>query len=318
MHSGAELKNYHHVFAFRAPPAGAGTITFKGLMKSGAANTGAWWWPNRDGPLKLTESTAPEANAWVEDADPVNEWVKGLPGASCDETCKVHGGTCDSTQLQKINSAEAFLDGPSKTNVCKLPIVQSCGNPSQSVDDEFCQYHSPDCSSTQAQGCKQKDPTLSFFCPCSAAVSVKPPAPPAVADECDGYCSKKVNPCSWTQTWSCPSSSKKGGSGTAANNGGLEFKCCCELNTKQDGCGADDADVYSLSTEDDDTWTEVVEVNTPVCSTLGDEAACTSAGCVYYEQDGMVGCDVKPAQERDMGVDLDRTNPRTGGVTSGA
>merc|ERR1719231_1476234 len=181
------------------------------------------------------------------------------------------------------------MAGPAKNNVCKLPIVESCakGNPSQSVDDAFCQYHAPGCQASQTQACNQKDPSLSLFCPCDAAVSVKAPAPPPVGDECDAYCSRTANACRWTRLWSCPWSSKKGSKGTAGNNGGINFKCCCDLNTKQDGCGADDQDVYSLDTGGDDTWTEVVEVNAPVCNTISDEAACTAAGCVFYEQDGM-------------------------------
>jgi len=315
MHSGAELKNYHHVFAFRAPKAGAGTIIFKGLVKSGPANTGAFWWPNKDGHLKLTETTAPQTNAWIQDAPAVNKWIKGQPGISCATTCKQRGGACDESQLKTVNSAEQFLNGPAKTNACKLPILKSCskGDPSESMDDGFCHYHAANCEASQAQSCDQKDPALSLFCPCRGAVSVKSPPPPPVADECEAYCSRNANPCIWTKKWSCPWSSKKGSKGTAANGGEIHYKCCCGLNKVQDGCGADDQDIYSLDAGDDDTWAEVVKADgdddtwaevdkaeEPVCDTLTDQASCEAAGCDFSESDGMVICAVNADQERDM------------------
>src|SRR4051812_43707450 len=45
MHDSAELKPYHSILYFAAPPAGTGTITFKTLIKQGNANSGSFYWP---------------------------------------------------------------------------------------------------------------------------------------------------------------------------------------------------------------------------------------------------------------------------------
>ena len=44
MHADAEPKHYLERFAFRAPQAGTGPITFRALIKQGDTNMGAFYW----------------------------------------------------------------------------------------------------------------------------------------------------------------------------------------------------------------------------------------------------------------------------------
>jgi hypothetical protein len=48
LHTDAEQKPYHATVFYRAPKAGAGTITFKSLFKRGPANEGYFYYPEED------------------------------------------------------------------------------------------------------------------------------------------------------------------------------------------------------------------------------------------------------------------------------
>merc|ERR1712086_113328 len=285
MHSGSALKHYHHVFAFRAPATGTGTLTFKSLLKSGPANTGAFHWANKDGPLTLNELKKFEAP----------DWYRAEPGQSCTKACQARGGTCNSAKLKTVSSQAGFLDGPAKNVGCKLPILGGCAqtDPSQNAKDGFCQFHQPGCK--QQQSCGRSSGKLISLCPCDGVSNAaKKVAEAPAAPKCDSYCSKKG--CAWTKKWACPWSSAKGNK--AANTGGLGYNCCCEVNTKEGGCGANAVKLVS-----DDSWVEVAPAKQPVCDTITDADACLAANCVPSEQDGMTTCDVNDAQLHDMATD---------------
>jgi len=158
MHSGADPKNYHNVFAFRAPPKDTGDITFKCLLKTGPANTGAFHWPNKGGALVLTEKAG----------QPPQSWVKASKGKTCDQTCQGANKVCDNAKMLRVTSQSQFLNTIGKEHVCKLPILKGCAmtDPSMDGTDEFCYYHSAQCTKTQS--CGAKVGTNFRYCPCKA------------------------------------------------------------------------------------------------------------------------------------------------------
>ena len=128
MHRDASPKNYHHEFQFRAPAAGAGTLTFRALVKQGDTNGGAFYWPlasamaNPRDDLQLTEGVTPSPNApgWFQATSPAD---------SCDTVCAAAGAgrTCDGAKLATEGvHAESLNDAISSEFSCSLPIISSC------------------------------------------------------------------------------------------------------------------------------------------------------------------------------------------------
>jgi len=85
-----------------------------------------------------------------------------------------------------------------------------------------------------------KGSSFSLFWPASALKLVRTsgslscgPVPKGI---CDGFCSSTG--CGWTAQHSCPWASADGTSGRASDDGSLGYKCCCEYNGKQGGCGS--------------------------------------------------------------------------------
>lgn len=285
MHSGAGLKHYHHVFPFRAPAVGTGRVTFKTLLKSGPANTGAFHWANKDGPLTLNELKKVDAPGWY----------KAESGQSCKKACQARGGTCNSAKLTTVSSEAGFLDGPAKNIACKLPILGGCAqtDPSQNAKDGFCRFHQQGCN--QEQSCGRWSAGLISLCPCDGVSNAaKKVAETPAQPKCDSYCKRG---CEWTKKWACPWSSTK--AKKAANTGEIGYSCCCEVNTKEGGCGTN-----AVELPDVDSWVEVEQATQPVCNTITDTRACLAANCVPSEQDGMTTCDVNDAQLHDMATDL--------------
>jgi len=164
MHSGAVMKAYHNSFAFRAPPKGAGTLTFHCLLKMGGANYGYFAWPNNKD-LKLKEGSTASS-----------KWFKGDPGQSCNGACRKAGQECDEIKLTKVNSKETFEAQLSSAFACKLPLVAECSRstPAEAADG-FCEYQSEHQSadgSCKASTCTDKTDGESRFCPCTAALAL--------------------------------------------------------------------------------------------------------------------------------------------------
>jgi len=156
MHNGATEKNYHHVFAFRTPAKGTGTIKFECLLKLGPANTGYFAWPNTKD-LQLTESGTAHRPLWF----------KGAKGKTCTETCKKLGGSCDAARLKSLNSASAVENAVEKDYACKKPLLKmnkcsaNTARPAERGSDQFCEY------TTCAASCNAKSGALARLCPCS-------------------------------------------------------------------------------------------------------------------------------------------------------
>lgn len=174
MHKGALMKRYHNQFAFRAPAAGTGKITFHCLLKMGPANTGYFVWPNSKD-LELTEKALTAQKIWY----------KGAPGESCHKVCRREKGACDAEKLavgdtwpevSPIKSTTSFNAALKKDFVCKGPLVsEGCGDrattPSEGPDG-YCAFQRP--------GCKQRPPHcwvastgVSRFCPCTNITAVQ-------------------------------------------------------------------------------------------------------------------------------------------------
>ena len=136
LHASAKQKRYVHELVFRAPPAGAGTLTFRALIKHGDTNMGSFYWPvapasgvrkmdtpadrSPGGDLILTEAASVMgAQAWFRAT---------APGQSCDDVCAANGGTvCDLAALQAAaDSAAAVRRATERFYTGAHPAVAAC------------------------------------------------------------------------------------------------------------------------------------------------------------------------------------------------
>ena len=135
LHASAKHKRYVHELVFRAPPAGAGTLTFRALIKHGDTNMGSFYWPvapasgvrkmdtpadrSPGGDLTLTEATSVGAQAWFRAT---------APGQSCDDICAANGGTvCDLAALQAAaDSPAAVRSATERFYTGAHPAVAAC------------------------------------------------------------------------------------------------------------------------------------------------------------------------------------------------
>lgn len=159
-HTGAELKNYHHILRFKAPPAGTGTIYFRAIVKRGPTQTGEFYWPMNAGDLELTEA-APDTGAVM--------WVQGEAGLNCNRVC-MNAGTsagadmmCDAPSLN-ADTQEAMYEKLKDDITCKLPLLSSCASTAPSTEDNWCWFRRAGCN-TGAATCEAQG-TVSRLCPC--------------------------------------------------------------------------------------------------------------------------------------------------------
>ena len=149
MHADAEPKHYLERFAFRAPPAGTGPITFRALIKQGDTNMGAFYWPTAPatgiggsptagragGDLILRESPGPP---------PVRTWgYRGGVGDTCTAVCAAQNLVCDEGALVLTDTAEELTDAIQHSFMCSPPLLRTCtvGAPRMSgMGDGLCWY----------------------------------------------------------------------------------------------------------------------------------------------------------------------------------
>eukprot|EP01129_Flabellula_baltica_P000570 TRINITY_DN10557_c0_g1_i1.p1 TRINITY_DN10557_c0_g1~~TRINITY_DN10557_c0_g1_i1.p1 ORF type:complete len:987 (-),score=258.71 TRINITY_DN10557_c0_g1_i1:69-3005(-) len=128
-HAGAAVKEGAQMFKWRAP-AGTGTVSFRVLIKEGDANTGAFFWPNTEGDITLTEGASGSEPAW--------EMTEA--GQSCREYCESKGEYCDTSALTELKD-EQDLANIDKYLTCKKPFLSSCSIGGPSLDSlDFCYY----------------------------------------------------------------------------------------------------------------------------------------------------------------------------------
>ena len=203
--SDAAPKNYDERFQFRAPAAGAGTITFRALLKQGDTQGGAFFWPNSGanpsagvagGDLSLTEGSAVATHE--------TSWFTATnSGQSCDDVCVAESKVCDVAALNAIDGvSEASLEANAATLDAKFasarPMVSSCSaaNPSiTNTDERWLFFHRRSASDNTcaaneivAPSCAAVPPNDGFalrrVCPCKSArrrlrAAVEPAAPDA-------------------------------------------------------------------------------------------------------------------------------------------
>eukprot|EP00937_MAST-01D_sp_MAST-1D-sp2_P001009 g1009.t1 len=90
LHADADRKPYSAHFTFKAPPAGTGRITLRALIKRGWANTGYFYWPQKD--LVLAEASLARPQP-VPVPLPTTTWLVAEDGQSCTKACADVDGT---------------------------------------------------------------------------------------------------------------------------------------------------------------------------------------------------------------------------------
>jgi hypothetical protein len=177
VHSDAAIKPLYSRFYFRAPPAGAGTLTFKVLIKHGEQATGHFYWPGTKGAddiVTKTELTLNEGGTAA--APPATRLYRGEGGNSCNNVCAdqvrhllffhlfcivffalahlhslllsffflpltTQGLACDAVGLKAVNSVAKFDEGTAGHVACRSPILKGCAPESPSTGSEgWCWY----------------------------------------------------------------------------------------------------------------------------------------------------------------------------------
>ena len=116
---------------------GAGTLTFRLLLKSGPANTGEFYYPLND--LVLIEAT-PSKQAGL--------WVAGSAvGQTCTDVCKGAGYGVDTTTMQSTPIGEDFLAGVGRYEQCTGVAIGSCSSSAPARDPAagLCYYKEDFC-----------------------------------------------------------------------------------------------------------------------------------------------------------------------------
>ena len=178
MHAGAEAKAYEERFLFRAPPAGAGALIFRALVKQGDTNRGAFYWPGTGlppqpgvagGDLRVVEAPVPP--------EPVIAWLRGSAGQTCTERCAEAARACDEAELARATSANALRERIERSHLCKLPFLGTCDRTAHTsgIGDGLCWYHDAECGEgeTLVPTCAAVPSTEIEdglrFCPCRQA-----------------------------------------------------------------------------------------------------------------------------------------------------
>jgi hypothetical protein len=138
MHADAQPKHYEERFAFRAPAAGAGTLTFRALLKQGDTQGGAFFWPSSgtlSGDLTLSEGSASGGyDGWFEAT---------AAGQSCNDVCAAAPGpsmVCDQSALNAIDGVTAAsLEANAATLDARFasnrPMVSACSAAHPAISD---------------------------------------------------------------------------------------------------------------------------------------------------------------------------------------
>lgn len=114
VHTNADLKSTKHTFYWRGYK-GAGTVTFRALIKWGEQATGKFYRPAN---LQLGEGPT---------AIPAAALQLGNPGDSCDETCGKKNKACDDVATLGLNSAALLQAQTDQYYVCRRPFLRFCG-----------------------------------------------------------------------------------------------------------------------------------------------------------------------------------------------
>ena len=167
-------KRYHEEFAFRAPPAGTGPITFRALIKQGDTNGGAFYWPlapaMADPSKDLTLTEGADVNAGP-------GWFKATAfSQSCHQVCDAESRLCDQTKFNIGTSVPSFLENTVEHVNCKQPILSSCDAAAPTIaasGSGTCWFYDTNCANlTSTATCGDYSDTGQLrLCPCKAVTT---------------------------------------------------------------------------------------------------------------------------------------------------
>jgi hypothetical protein len=157
-HNSATIKPFHAIFHFTTPPRGTGKIYFRCLIKTGPANTGAFYYPNQSGDLSLLEDTTVIVKPKLS--------ITAV-GQSCSEYCQAtNQGVCNADRMEVVMND--FQYRVLEQNVCRLPTM--CGETMATGSDGFCYNSCSDTNLAPSNICDMKSTLESngkMFCSCS-------------------------------------------------------------------------------------------------------------------------------------------------------
>jgi hypothetical protein len=169
LHSGASVKSYTNHFRFKGPKVGTGPITFKALVKVGAANTGEFY---------LVPSVTLQEQASSPSPNTKIYWTVGQPGLSCDQVCKDSGSghLCDISAMKEgLSTREKFNKAMSAIYPCNDPLVFQCSANTLSTTEQMhqgrCLYSGKECNkfSSSTNPCAKNITTnRRRFCACKS------------------------------------------------------------------------------------------------------------------------------------------------------
>lgn len=170
VHTNADLKSTKHTFYWRGYK-GAGTVTFRALIKWGEQATGKFYRPAN---LQLGEGPT---------AIPAAALQLGNPGDSCDETCGKKNKACDDVATLGLNSAALLQAQTDQYYVCRRPFLRFCGPPATGAGSN-CYYYKcavgTTFNTTEACSHRTSDSIMSQkFCMCKTGTVVRDPVPPS-------------------------------------------------------------------------------------------------------------------------------------------
>jgi hypothetical protein len=168
LHNDAEPKPFLNEIRFRAPPAGTGTIVFRTLIKVGPANTGYFYYPNKNygGDLTLEEAPTAGASASAEDKEiesALRTWHISNVSQSCSQVCATKGEeySCDLSAMKSIKSADVMQSQIGSVHACAFPLLSDCSSVSPTMSTTgTCYFHSDTCEGGQnakSQAAKETD-----------------------------------------------------------------------------------------------------------------------------------------------------------------
>merc|ERR1719361_1517243 len=179
-HREASIKNYHHVFRWRAPEAGSGDVIFRVIVKQGSTNGGFFYWPMLDGDLMLLEDDSSTNDLMAEEQHfPGQEWVAGDISQTCTQICNAQNRACD--RSVPLNGTLELYDEVKSSLSCQRPLLSTCLKFAPTRDEEgYCWFENrdsglcgDDTNVEPANICDVKienSPGSQRLCPCAEAL----------------------------------------------------------------------------------------------------------------------------------------------------
>lgn len=152
-HREASIKNYHHMFRWRAPPAGSGDVIFRVIVKQGSTNGGFFYWPMTAGDLMLFEDNSEDLPNELSG----EKWIPGDILQTCTQICNAQNRACD--RSVSLNGTLDLYDEMKPSLSCQRPLLSTCTKSAPTRDqDGFCWFENRD------SGCEDSNPESANIC----------------------------------------------------------------------------------------------------------------------------------------------------------